>query len=947
GDSSLNRDRAGGKRQQRSDVGDLEAKVRQLESTLAERDLYVEQLENVVGGLQSTLAERTEQVEQLEATLGGLQQTADGRVGKIQRQIEVITDLRAKLVARDAELVASVSRDILGTAEALRHPDVLNTFNFSRLGKYTHGAFLRVCESGGQFLYSLLRSALGSITGNLEGPRKESRELLLDQALGCAYAWFIQWADPQFSWEYGTLLQVALRKVSKSTFVTDTLGDVFPGTPGATTLKARLDRYTKYVMDQRYELYPSDAIHLYDNQPGFTGGYKQSSSRAGLAMKKLTTVATAQGVLHYIPQLLQGSARHSPKADKTVGSLLELGEGERYLHRIKAQAYEGDEFSELEHLEREVRGYLQQQIAIVLKQRRELAAQQQGEQQVEYEGGADPAVALPVQCAMCPCRWPERAKKCKIGSGGCGRWLKQAREEAMAGDKAPVDSLAPEHVGSYQVGSTLFNSATKRAQTPKVKDLCGTLSSFTTKKPAADTTDALSSSSELIIPGARLLSIDQEFRWEILPTIMENPNQYDNVVRVLKSIGVMSGVRGFVDTDDVKKEWTMVCADQGAISYCMHLLQDKTGIFSSLRYVLSGGHAMMSVQKVVLKILLDHGYASLAPAYGFRTPAAQQYLFSGKNPHLTNEWLLDVARPIMCQSFVSAWLDANPDLDDDEDVDDLMSFYGASTDTNFRSHCILCIEVLSAYALFHKGMRVGNRAAHAAGRKFLLPFLAVLNHGTYFKAVHKDIFDYDYACSPELRCWYYKHFVEGSLEDNKESPDFWQEDFVKDSKSMNLQDNALGFHLAAATANNVQGHRAALFGACGRAVPRTDRRRTATNFKTTLEAGLKVMARATVFQQVPDRSTVHTFRGEVELLAGTDINTLLKKGDEGCKGYIDSSYIDMPARIKLRSEMSAEQATAARSILVPPQEGDLQDDDVWGNMEGGNTDDEDDYNDLA
>jgi hypothetical protein len=123
---------------------------------------------------------------------------------------------------------------------------------------------------------------------------------------------------------------------------------------------------------------------------------------------------------------------------------------------------------------------------------------------------------------------------------------------------------------------------------------------------------------------------------------MENPNSLDSIIKVVNKLGEIAQVEGFIEQSKMIRKWFFVSADLGAIRALFKYIDtDRNGIyctehkiFGKIRYIISDGHEMMSLLKMILKLCKDHRYSYLAASYGFKTPADIAVLFNNIDTHI-------------------------------------------------------------------------------------------------------------------------------------------------------------------------------------------------------------------------------------------------------------------------------------------------------------------------
>ncbi|KAJ1425252.1 hypothetical protein B484DRAFT_397998 [Ochromonadaceae sp. CCMP2298] len=409
-------------------------------------------------------------------------------------------------------------------------------------------------------------------------------------------------------------------------------------------------------------------------------------------------------------------------------------------------------------------------------------------------------------------------------------------------------------------GSTQFNEATPRAQKKRFKQMGDVGSSRgAVEDPAEGPIEGHPTEGPVVgqsyDPGPQP-GEDVWYLYEVLFTVLENPNNDSSIKKVLEWIGIQARVEGFVDNP--VRRWAYVCADQGASSSCMKFLDENRGDsrFGNLRYILSGGHEAHCYQKVVLKLLLDAGYDAIDPAFSFKSIMAVRALFRGFDNHICNNFVFEVARPAATHAFIHKFIEAMPPTPADsagtgasssEEASPTEALYdwvleNRERDAHFRSHTLLALEVLTAYSMVIKGMRLCRK-----------------------DAAIRDLFEFIIGCSPEVRADRSKHFSIGSRPDNKECPDYHMENQVCTLKKFMTQNTPLGFQMACTITNCCEGFREVLYGQAGKAIPRSDQTRTQPVLRQSI--------------RLAGRQAVSTLDGKNTLSARTDLPSLLSAGD--------------------------------------------------------------------
>lgn len=352
-------------------------------------------------------------------------------------------------------------------------------------------------------------------------------------------------------------------------------------------------------------------------------------------------------------------------------------------------------------------------------------------------------------------------------------------------------------------------------------------------------------------------------------------------------------------------------------------------IFGNLRHVLSTGHEMMAYMKMILKLMLDHGYDVLAPAYNFRSPKAIQTLFQGADTHRSIEFILEVARPVLTDELIHQWRRERNQIDCTDNADDFYKWSRerCAIDVHFKSHWNLVIRLLGAFDLVIKGIRNNKKYVYNAGRKFLIPFMGTLGHYTYYKAVLRDMYEYDCACTKEVRDECSQHFSTGSGTNNKQGYDFEMEQTVRRLKTNNTVDTPLGFQIAAIMTNQGSAYRETYYGESGHQMPRTDCQRSKTILVKTLATARKIITDCEIF--IPNEKATSTNVVQIAgtkdsyLDEGTDITSLEATGLASLKRSVDTAFVENnPFRVVLTFERKRKEQQRIDKNTTPPDEND-------------------------
>jgi hypothetical protein len=240
-------------------------------------------------------------------------------------------------------------------------------------------------------------------------------------------------------------------------------------------------------------------------------------------------------------------------------------------------------------------------------------------------------------------------------------------------------------------------------------------------------------------------------KWIIISSsepIMVNPCGANNIKLILETVCKRYNVRGDgCDTTKPLIETLFVCSDAGAMALSVINDAPQTSQLKNIRYILGLGHEDMAYHVALLKTLRLLGYGMLAKLHSYKSPKAQQLIFSNWDFHKSHDFIMSFVRPLLTDIIVMRILKLNPTiaLSDDEKIistsaDSLYTMLMAPTsDPTFNNHKFVIINCLGALAIHRKGVRNNNSTINLAGRKFLLPFFQPLNHRIYSKMTLIDL----------------------------------------------------------------------------------------------------------------------------------------------------------------------------------------------------------------
>lgn len=165
---------------------------------------------------------------------------------------------------------------------AKRHVNSANKINFTILKDYTHKGFLskEIEEEGHQNeLLQLLDGVLEAIDATKVRHQQSAEEARVSEtkslkAKAAVLATLMDYANPDFIWDYATIEAVLIKSHSPSRLVLDLVSSIVPGQSSGQSLERHLEAFAKTGLERgNAGLYQgSYLIYVYDNAP-CKGGY--------------------------------------------------------------------------------------------------------------------------------------------------------------------------------------------------------------------------------------------------------------------------------------------------------------------------------------------------------------------------------------------------------------------------------------------------------------------------------------------------------------------------------------------------------------------------------------------------------------------------------------------------------------------------------------------------
>lgn len=168
--------------------------------------------------------------------------------------------------------------------QAKLHVQSANKINFTILKDYTHERFLhKEIEVGGTQselleLLDKIGDAIDAIKAarNTQQSEDEARisKIKLTKAKAAIFATLMDYANPDFTWDYATIEAVLIKSHSPSRLVLDIVSNIVPGQSSGLSLERHLETFAKTGLNtENSGLYQdSYLIFVYDNAPT-KGGY--------------------------------------------------------------------------------------------------------------------------------------------------------------------------------------------------------------------------------------------------------------------------------------------------------------------------------------------------------------------------------------------------------------------------------------------------------------------------------------------------------------------------------------------------------------------------------------------------------------------------------------------------------------------------------------------------
>jgi len=236
-----------------------------------------------------------------------------------------------------------------------------------------------------------------------------------------------------------------------------------------------------------------------------------------------------------------------------------------------------------------------------------------------------------------------------------------------------------------------------------------------------------------------------------LPIIPYNPSSSDNIAVVLSKLLLFCSVGVLLS-----KKWIWGCSDYGAMDESQTRQRADGGNGIQMRYFQGVSHESWSYLKCVLYLLDYYGYSKLVNIHTWVSPAAYALFIGGKNFRKSTAGMIYYLRPLLTQYFIeNFWLKSEPEFP--SDIDAMLTYFKEHEDINVREHAIFVFDVLNALGTHLSGIRLADFSMYNAGRKYLLPFMATVDHDNYVKSGLLSILRYEHQVKEkEIFDWYKK-----------------------------------------------------------------------------------------------------------------------------------------------------------------------------------------------
>lgn len=512
-----------------------------------------------------------ERVTLLEEEITKLKSQLEGKCKIISDYKEINQTQKAQIIKLVADQESIIDGELLKTlafriraeikkaaAEAVSES---NTYNFHGMAAYTHRTFIESIQKHAPMLVYLLGKILVTVpedAQNSSSPRQASR----NHTLAAILAWFMENCNNHFSWQFMSVVQVIVRSLARSPFVTNLLGFLCPGACCSTTLTRRLEQFVDHIRENQLPVDGnSTAIWGHDNCPN-RHGYIARTTRGGIDQKNTAPVACSCTVLHIFGEeeeavSLQKFAKYSPRYD-------DMSPIPPDLHHLRdspwpedAKLYPDLPFrSEKEHLEAEILGFLQERLCLGDWK---TVVHQATKKDSKFVQEATKALGelpseKPCRNKACSLTWPLSKQICN-GATGCGttqytqkEFISQliglAEDEDDVIEKVNIAFEKPRRQATYRrrdkIAQLFEAEKVKHEGKKKSHDLDSTFldkillidQENDNNAVHATTMENLQSKLARTIEKNDILN-SKAMRYEVLLTLFENPNSKQSIKRIL------------------------------------------------------------------------------------------------------------------------------------------------------------------------------------------------------------------------------------------------------------------------------------------------------------------------------------------------------------------------------------------------------------------------------
>lgn len=337
------------------------------------------------------------------------------------------------------------------------------------------------------------------------------------------------------------------------------------------------------------------------------------------------------------------------------------------------------------------------------------------------------------QCLNCSKWWPKNTCKCSKLSGGCDQWIKQTEKKEAKTKSGTKDQQSKDPKWFAYSGTVKTNQAGESYVALQSEEMDWSQSSTSVNQVA----------------NSPLISLSEP--------IFVNPNSFDSIIKILRSIGERAGVKQYGGNI---REWVTILCDglpYGLVQTVIDETKDETGKkeFGWVHLLPGLLHEEMNMLKSFVELNWEITYSQFGKEMGYKSERAAAF-FKSAGDHHKSWYNLCIYRDALALELLRPYVNNCLEKQLEPTVDGFFTWKEQSKDATYQFHCNQLTQYLQAIFSFRKGVRENNHYLIQWARKQFYPLWAGRGHTKYNKIHLKDATN-RLHCPPEVLSWIQKN----------------------------------------------------------------------------------------------------------------------------------------------------------------------------------------------